>query len=810
MLLFNAIQLSATNLNGIVLNEKKQPIEFANITLFKMNDSLPIATTLSDSLGVFTFSKLEENNYLIEISYLGYITDTVKNISIKESVGIINVENRIDTIIVQDNAIQLNEIQLKLYTNTLTEVMVTATKPIYERKADRIIFNVENSVYSQGSDAMQALSKAPRVQVNNNEIKIAGRGNAAVLINDRLMRMSGEELSQYLKSIPSNDIQKIEVIPNPPAKYDAQGAALINIVLKKNRKQGYNGSVTGSFSQAQYQGSTLGVTFNFTKKKVSFNSSIFDQINKGFREETHVLRYTDQTWKDTAINPQLSNSIFGRIGLNIDINDKNILGFNYNGTWNKVFWDKELITTRVRDNINDELLQSIKNDANTTRNSYNHSFTTYYTLQIDTTGKKLDIGFDFFNAYRNINRTYTNATFNGNDSLLSQPIPQENTNGIQKSYIYTLNVDMEHPVKYGIWQYGAKFTYFNINSDNKQSILQTDNTYQLDATRSSLFSYKEFNEAIYGSFNKSFKKIELQIGLRLEYTQLIGTLITTGNVNKQQYIRPFPSLLIQYKKSDNHQLNFSVNSRIDRPAFYRLNPFKFYYNQFTYGEGNPTLQPLYSYNFSLEYILKQNYTFSLYYNYSKNVEGLVTYVENKNVHFRWESNRQLHDLGTYNQIKFNVKDRWMPNFAIDVYLDFLQSAYLFNARKSKYWGISLSINNDFIFDNKDRFSGYLNCYFTPNGYGQVELTMRRYCDISLGLKAQLLKNKQLIFTIKAENILKSNGANGYKYNPTGEYFSFNNYYNDRVFTFSATYKFGNNKLKSKNKQTENTDINRSK
>ena len=139
MLLCNSMQLIANNINGVVVNELKQPIEFANITVFKTNDSIPVATTLSDSLGGFTFSNLAENNYSIEVSYVGYITDTIKNISIKDRVDIINVENRIDTILVQNNAIQLNEIQLKLSSTTLNEVQVTATKPIYERKADRII-----------------------------------------------------------------------------------------------------------------------------------------------------------------------------------------------------------------------------------------------------------------------------------------------------------------------------------------------------------------------------------------------------------------------------------------------------------------------------------------------------------------------------------------------------------------------------------------------------------------------------------------------------------------------------------------------
>lgn len=810
MSILNYITMSlyGNTISGIIHNDKKQPIEFANITVFKTNDSLPVSTTLSDSLGAFTFSNLAENNYSIEVSYLGYVTDTIKNISIKDRVDIINIENLIDTIIVQNNAIQLNEIQLKLSSTTLNEVQVIATKPIYERKTDRIIFNVENSVYSQGSDAMQALSKAPRVQVNNNEIKVAGRGDAAVLINDRLVRMSGEELSQYLKSIPSNDIQSIEVIPNPPAKYDAQGSALINIVLKKNKKQGYNGNVTGSFTQAQYQGGSLGITFNHTKNKVSFNSSVTNLANKDYSEESNILQFNDQIWRDTAINKKLYNTLSGRFELTININDKNTVGINYKGSWNNVFRNEEDIITKVKAN-NDVLLKNIEVNASINRKFFTHILTTYYTIEIDTLGKKLYIGFDFINSYRNINRTYSNDSYYGLDSLLI--LPQENTTGKQKSYISAINFDMEHPAKYGYWKYGIKSTYVNIRSDNKQNILQLDNTYKLDSTRSSLFDYKEYNQAMYISFSKTIKKVDIELGLRLEYTQLKGVLISKNQVNKQQYIRPFPSLMLQYKHSERHQLFFSVDSRINRPSFSQLNPFRYYISQYSYSEGNPYLQPLWSYGVSLEYIHKKNYSFSLYYNYTKNNSNPIQYTDttNKTNFWRWESyGRNIHDLGTYNRFDFNIKNRWDINVYIDLYIDFFKSPYLYKITKRVYWGMELVLNNDFIFDKNSRFTGNLNFNFLPPGRSRGEKTMRGYYQLDLGLKAKLLKNKQLVIGFNANNIFKSKQSNGYLINNTGLYSSYTNYYNNRAFILSISYSFGNRSIKSKSKQIENVDVNR--
>lgn len=789
-MLLNSVYIHAVNIKGNIIDEKNRPIEFANITLFSAIDTVVVSTTFSDSSGFFELLNIHRGDYFLEISYLNYKKDSL-------------------LLSVFEDSVETGTISLQPLANSLDLVTITANKPIYERKADRIIFNVENSVYSQGSDAMQTLSKAPRVQVNNNEIKIAGRGDAAILINDRLVRMSGEELSQYLRSIPSNDIQKIEVIPNPPAKYDAQGAALINIVLKKNGKQGYNGSVTGSFMQAQYQGGTLGFNINFSKQKVSFSASITDRFNKGFAEEIHELQYSDQIWKDTMQNPQKVNSIFGRFSINYDISKKHQLGLNYNGNWNNVFWDKEYITTRIRDN-NQELLQSIINTANNKRNFYNHNLVTYYTFKIDSIGKKLNVGFDYFNGYRMNNRNYNNKVYNKFDTLLNIPIPFENTNGLQKSNIYTTNIDLEHPVKYGVWQYGLKFTHLRINSKNTQSVLQNSN-YIIDTTRSNAFLYNENTQAVYASFIKSYKKIEIEAGMRIEFTQLKGIIESNNITNKQQYIRPFPSLMIQYKKDEKHQINYSINTRIIRPTFGQLNPFRYYTTPFNYSEGNPYLQPIYSFNTSVEYVYKQNYSFSIYYNYTHNNTGQVQYTDtiNKTYLSKWEGNRQIHDLGCFYQFYFSIKGRWQPSISIDAFVDFFKSPYLYNLKKRITWGMSLNLNNDFIFDKQQRFTGNLNFYFTPPSPRQENFN-RAYYKLDIGLKAKLLKEKQLTISCNANNILKSKQPNGYFTNPTGQYSSFQNYYNDRFVTFSINYKFGNKTIRSKEKQNNNENINRAK
>ena len=809
ILIFNSILLMSNSISGIIQNEKKQPIEFANITVFKTNDSIHAATTLSDSLGAFTFSNLAENNYSIEVSYLGYITDTIKNILIKDRVDIINIENRIDTIIVQDNAIQLNEIQLKLSSTTLNEVQVTATKPIYERKADRIIFNVENSVYSQGSDAMQALSKAPRVQVNNNEIKIAGRGDAAVLINDRLVRMSGEELSHYLKSIPSNDIQKIEVIPNPPAKYDAQGAALINIVLKKNKKQGYNGSVFASYKQATFANGNGGININYNKKKISLKTSLGTGRNIFFNEQLNTIEYTTQNWESERKSKNKNYSFYGTFGLDYEINKKSSIGINYLGYYLNSDNYKENNLTNIL-SLDKQLQSYILNNSTNSNTSNQQTINTYYTLKIDSTGKKLDIGFDFFNGSTNKNRNYTTATYNNKDSLLVSPIPKENTNGKYKSFVYSFNASMQHPVKYGDWQYGIKLTSLNITSNNLQTVLQND-IYTNDTNRSNLFNYKEIITAGFTSLSKTIKKVEIEIGLRIEYTHTLGSLANTNTSTKRNYIRPFPSLFIQYKKDEKNSFNFSLNSRIERPHFSTLNPFRFYTSDYSYTTGNPFLLPSYIYSASIDYNFKKNYTLSLYYNYSGSENTQVTFIDEatKISYQNWVNSSLTHDLGFYNEFTYDIKDWWTITSSIDASIDFIKSPYLYNANRRIYWNMQFDVSNDFILDKQNRFIANIYYLFRPPNRGYLEAKSNMYNQLDASIRMILLKKKQLSISLNAHNMLKSK-YNGFGISPTGQKTTYNNYFDDRNFTISLSYKFGNDKLKTKYRKTENLDITRAK
>jgi hypothetical protein len=172
------------------------------------------------------------------------------------------------------------------------------------------------------------------------------------------------------------------------------------------------------------------------------------------------------------------------------------------------------------------------------------------------------------------------------------------------------------------------------------------------------------------------------------------------------------------------------------------------------------------------------------------------------------SDRDIHDLGTYNQFKFSVKERWDINVGIDVFVDFLRSPYLYQTNKKIYWSMQLDVNNDITLDKKRNFILNVNYIFKPPGRSNGEYTKKTYNQLDIGLKAVLLKNKQLVVSLSANNIFKSYLSFGYGYNTSGQYIEYKNYFDDRRLALAVSYKFGNNKIKFKYKQMDNTDIKR--
>ena len=286
-------------------------IEFANVILMDVDNNF-VSGSITNDEGSFTI-KSNKGKYNLKVSFIGY----------KDWVREVLVENK---------DIDLGNIQLIQSENKLEEVIISAKKPTIKRKVDRLIFNIENSIISSGGDAIDVLQKTPGVRVDRSSIGLIGKSSVRILINDRLSPLSGEDLVTYLRTLSSDDIAKIEVITNPPSKYEAEGnSGLINIVLKKVKKDFFVGNIRSTYREATYSSVFLGGGVTYQKNKLS----LFVNINSGDGSievsETNKIFYPTQSWDtDTKIR-YFRKFVSGRIGIDYDISNKTSFGVQYLG-----------------------------------------------------------------------------------------------------------------------------------------------------------------------------------------------------------------------------------------------------------------------------------------------------------------------------------------------------------------------------------------------------------------------------------------------------------------------------------------------
>lgn len=386
--LFPLFLFSQNKITGQILDSENIPVEFATINLHT-KDTVLLKSTFSDENGKFEIDEIQ-GNYLLDISFLGNPLFN-KEIKLNNNIdlGIIKVENSI----------------------TLQEIIISKEKKLIEKKIDRLVFNVENSVAATGGNGLDALKLAPRIKVQNDEISMIGKGSVAVLINDRIVQMSGEDLSTYLKSLNAEDIKSIEVISNPPAKYSAEGnSGLVNIVLKKSKNDAWNASLRSIYQQATYAKGNVGGSFNMQKGKIQLNTAISYTNGSNAPQETNKIFYPNLTWDEVNNRRDFTDALSTRLGLEYKINDKLSTGFTYNYiNSNPLIKEIDKTTlTNPSNSVLDSLITTLgRNEYDKTLNSLNY----HLIYDIDTIGRKLSLDFDYFNYKNETNRIFNTQSF---------------------------------------------------------------------------------------------------------------------------------------------------------------------------------------------------------------------------------------------------------------------------------------------------------------------------------------------------------------------------------------------------------------
>ncbi|MGX5688440.1 TonB-dependent receptor domain-containing protein [Arcticibacter tournemirensis] len=772
---------------GTVADQNKKPLDYATVALLRAKDSSMVKTALTDAKGEFQFSSLKEGGYLISVTSIGYKKAVTRQFTLSGNVRVFHVE----------------PIRLEAESRNLKEVTVTVQKPFIERKADKLIVNVENSAVSVGSTALEVLQKAPGVSLDKDDnIALKGRQGVLVMIDGKQTYMSNADLANLLRNMQSNEIESIEIINNPSAKYEASGkSGIINIKLKKNKNFGTNGTLTAGAGYGKRYKSNAGLSLNNRNKDVNlfgnynysnnkrYQDMQIDRINSGTQRDTYFYQWGDSERKN-------QNNNF-KVGIDYFINKNNTIGALVTGYINNggELYDNSTIIGATPGRTDSSVVTM--NDGN--YKYRNFSYNLNYKSVLDTNGQEFQVDLDYSNYNGSDNTLYDNMYYyspsaaNGVSELLRNKTPSD-------IHIYSVKADYTYPLKKGM----------KLEAGIKSSMVKTDNDFQFnrylgsewqnDPLRSNHFVYDENVNAAYLNFNTEINKTTIQAGLRAEQTNSKGNLVTTNYVVNRHYFNLFPSAVISHNFTDNNTLGLSYSRRINRPSYDALNPFEYYLDKYTYNQGNPFLKPEYTNAFELSYTFKKAYTAAIGYNITTDVitEVLLPNTEKEAL---YQTNQNLAKQISYNftmSAPITFTKWWSSNNNVNVFYLGFRTPDL-NGQKLDNGKTAFQIYSSQNFKIGKTTSLELNGnYQSSLIYGTLNIEPQYGIDLGISQSFYNKKANVKLAVNDAFNTQTQKISSAYP----GLSYTLNQKHETQVVRLSLSYRFGKNEIKpSRNRST---------
>ena len=775
-------QFTGGKVKGTVIDGSAKTIESATITLLRVKDSSVAKITAADKTGKFEFDIVPEGTYMVSVSAVGH----------NKGYSTVFEINPVSALVT------LKTIELIPQAKSLGGVTVTAKKPLIEQKIDRTIVNVEASVTNVGTSAMEVLEKSPGISVDKDgNISLKGKQGVQVYIDGRPTYLSGTDLANYLRSLSSNQLDQIEIMTNPPAKYDAAGnSGVINIKTKKTKQFGYNGNLSSTYSQGRYAKLNESFSFNYRKNKVNFFSTLGYNSRKNFQDLNIQRKFIESSTKEVKSNfEQLSRirdngkSHNAKLGLDYFASNKTTLGVVFSGFYNpgKFGNHSDVMIYDPAMSLLSQTLASTSNDRKW------KGFSTNLNLRhvFDSTGRELTVDVDYL-TYRSKNsQDLINAYYDAHglptikaDTLLGS-LPQDIN-------IYTAKMDYTHPLNKGAkFEAGVKTSF--VNTDNNAIYDSVNYGVRVrDIGRTNHFIYDENVNAAYVNYSRPLtKKLFGQFGVRLENTNANGNQVTTGEKFKRNYTQLFPTAFLQYKASEKHSLVLNYGRRINRPNYEDLNPFIIFLDRYTFEQGNPNLKPQFSHNIELTHTFKGFLNTTLNYTRTTDIINDVleqdpdkneTVIRNQNI-------AKQRQYGIAVSAGGQITKWWSGNIYANVYnnrfegiingdqVDISATTGQFNASNqfkfSKTWSAELS---GFY------RTGGVDGVFRINGFGMM----------NMGISKQILKGKgSLRFNVR--DVLYSQKINGsIKYGNVDA--AFQQQRDSRQAAIGFTYRFSKGKI----------------
>jgi hypothetical protein len=766
--------------NGIinlkVSDSAKKPLENIMVQLVKEKDSSMVQYAFTGQYGSAEFTGVKFDSYRIYISQVGYYNYFTSSFKIDST----------------HNRIFLPGVILQ--SQSLEEVVVSAKKtPPIEKFADRTVIHVDQTILSNGSNAMEILQRTPGVKVDQEDnISMLGKQNVMVMIDGRLTAMTGADLGNLLRALPSDVIDKIELITNPSAKYDANGTAgIINIVLKKNKYVGNNGTVSATYGQGVYSKTNESLSFNHRNKHINIFMNYNYNYDKNLHEAPRTRYFYDGTnyeggYSEDDYHTISRNTNTGRLGADFFASDKTTFGF-VSDIMVKDYTIGGATTAHVFDSLNNPASSFITN-TNVTSRTINYAENFNCIHKFDSAGRQIVFNLDYANYTSQVTQNFSTNYYDINNNLTSGPVLLYGNIPGQLN-IYSFKADYSgHINSNSILEAGIKTSYVSTNN-NLQFYDGANSSAPVDTNESNHFIYTENINAAYFNYGDNIGKCNFQVGLRGEQTVAGGDQVTTSQTFNHNYFQLFPSAFFNDTLSKNNILSISATRRIDRPQYQELNPFKNFVDPSTYSEGNPYLQPQYTYLFQVTETYKQNYSVTLNYTRTQNVVASVWMAEPgapEPVVAETEQNLPYEDYAGVNATAVcQVASWWSSTDFGEVYYTHYNADYEGVALNTAQYSWDVNTDNNFTIDKK--YSINLNGLYSSAGT-EGYITYKQQWSVSAGVQKKVLKGKGTI-KLNAKDIfwgLYSSGTANF----SGYIENFTIKRDTRIVSCSFIYHFG--------------------
>lgn len=685
--------------------------------------------------------------------------------------------------------------------NELQEILVTGKKRLIDKKVDRTIYNIENSIGSAGTDVLDILHLMPGIEVRNNQLFLTGKSSVKVMIDDKILYLNGDDLFNYLKSIPSDQVKNIEVITTPPSQYDAEGnSGLININLKKIKKDFWASNLTSSYKQGYYASGNFGANFTYSKNKINLGlSSNYSNGNYKNLKKSKVY-YPEQLWDEKETGKNYQNILSSKFLLDYQLTSKWNSGIQYLLNYSEPHSRyKDITNFHTYENKLDSLLRT-KSYENSTKRLNSLNWYSHFT--IDSLGKKIKLNFDYFNYNTEKKYNYLTRSYRTHNDLITRYFPVENKGSLDIDN-YSGRVDIDYPLSFISLQYGAKISFTKTKSSLRNYLTKGENV--IEKMHQDDFIYKENSQALYVSASKEMKKWDIQLGIRMENTQTRGNSISLNERNKNNYLKFFSTLYILYKANENNSYSFTYSRRIDRPDYNSVNPFRNYSNPYQYSEGNPFLKPVINNSIELSYYYKDIIQTILQFMIQKDNFNDVTYLDKDSYiqATKVENYFDNYGVGIIQSFTY-TKLNWLQSnlMLVGGYLYLKSKIYPITDKSQEGFMGRIQANNTFILNKSKTLSADLIISYYPRSQGALS-TNYSLTQMDMFFKAQLL-DKKMQLSLQVTNLFNADQFRNKSTN-NGISAKYRGYYESPSIRISLSYKLGSSTVKEKNIEGSNTE-----